>query len=407
MNCRTVRKILEENAYVHISGSEEELRCARYLQDVCAKMGLEARLEPFPIKKYTENVARLTVDGREIPCKGYFGASVGTVRAPLYYLTGTDPVSLRNCKGKIVLCDNPVGYKLHDMLTEHGALGFITHVGNLYFNDHDIDRKELRFTREQELFGVHIHVSDAVELVRRGAKMAEITVEQTVCEGSSHNLILDFEGETDETVVISAHYDSTILSTGVYDNMSGAVGLLYLAERLMGIKRRRNVRLLWCGSEERGLLGSMAYCEMHRDELPKTVLNINLDMLGSIMGEYVIFSCVNEEMTEYLKRFAARHRVCASVRHAIRSSDSNTFVYYGVPAVSFARYAPTRTAMIHTRYDTMEVMSERRLLDDMKTVWQFTELVTNAPKMPTSMEISKQIREDTEKYMARKLRYDQ
>ena len=278
MNCKTVKRILNDNAYVRISGSDEELRCAEYLRAKCAEMGLMARLESFTIKKYTENCAKLTVDGKEIACKSYFGTATGALKAPLYYLSGTDPVSLRKCKGKIVLCDTPMGYKLYDKLIDHGALGFITHVGNLYFADHDIDRRELRFTREQEMFGVHIHVSDAVDLVKNGAKMAEITVEQTVEAGRSHNLILDFEGECDETVVISAHYDSTILSTGVYDNMSGALGLLYLAEKLANTSRRRKVRLLWCGSEERGLLGSLAYCDMHRQELDKTVLNINLDM---------------------------------------------------------------------------------------------------------------------------------
>lgn len=407
MNCKTAEKILLDNAYVRISGSDEELRCAEYLRAKCAEMGLDARLEPFPIKKYRETCARLTVDGKEIECKGYFGSALGTVSAPLYYLSGSDPVSLRKCKGKIVLCDTPMGYKLYDALTKHGALGFITHVGDPHYSDHDIDRRELRFTRETDLFGVHIHVSDAIEMVKSGAKQVSMTVEHRVEQGISHNLILDLKGDCDETVVISAHYDSTVLSLGVYDNMSGALGLLYLAERLAEMPRRRNVRLLWCGSEERGLLGSLAYCEMHKKELAKTVLNINLDMLGSLMGEFVIFSCVNEDMTEYLGRFASRHRISASVRHAIRSSDSNSFVYYNVPAVSFARYALTRIAPIHTRHDTMDVMSARRLLDDMKTVWLFTELVVNSPEMPVSMEISEQIRKDTETYMQRKLRFDE
>ena len=46
--------------------------------------------------------------------------------------------------------------------------------------------------------------------------------------GDSHNVILDLPGETDEMIVLSAHYDSTPLSQGVYDNMSGSVGLLVL-----------------------------------------------------------------------------------------------------------------------------------------------------------------------------------
>ena len=41
---------------------------------------------------------------------------------------------------------------------------------------------------------------------------------------------------------------------------------------------------LWCGSEERGLLGSKAYVAAHEEDLKKTVLNINLDKNLEILG---------------------------------------------------------------------------------------------------------------------------
>ena len=402
MNRKTVERILREGAYVRTGGTEAELLSAQYLQNECAKMGLEARLEAFPVMMYEETCARLLVDGREISCKGFFGAPSGTVRGELFYLTGTDRVSARKCKGKIVLADQNLGWKLHDFLVKNGAIGVITYSGNIHFSDTDIDRREYRFSSETYLPAVNIHVSDAIAIVEGECREAEITIEQSATVGTSHNVILDLAGESDETVVISAHYDSTLLSSGAYDNLSGAIGLLYLAELFANKPLRRNVRLLWCGSEERGLLGSLAYCEMHESELPKTVMNINLDMLGSIMGEFVIFSCGNEELTEYLEAFASKHRVCASVRHAIRSSDSNSFVYYGVPAVSFARYANSATALIHTRYDTVRVMSAKRLLDDMRVVGLFAEIAVNAALFPTSLEISERIRTDTEEYMQRK-----
>jgi Zn-dependent M28 family amino/carboxypeptidase len=216
-------------------------------------------------------------------------------------------------------------------------------------------------------------------------------------------VILDIEGESKETVVISAHYDSTVLSTGAYDNMSGCIGLLYLAEYFSAIPHRRRIRLLWCGSEERGLLGSQEYCRIHKSELTSTVLNINLDMLGSVMGEFVAFSCVNDEMSDFLAKFLAKHRFPASVRHAIRSSDSNSFVYCGVPAVSFARYAPPNMAPIHTRYDKPQTVSAKQLLSDMKIIAQFVEHIANTVDFSFSMEISEKIKIEVEKYMKRKL----
>ena len=48
--------------------------------------------------------------------------------------------------------------------------------------------------------------------------------------GQSHNVILDLPGEGEDYIVFTAHYDSTSLSQGAYDNMSGSVGLLGLAK---------------------------------------------------------------------------------------------------------------------------------------------------------------------------------
>ena len=50
MNRKQVRQILKDTDYVHTSGSAEELKAARYLQEVCEKLGVTARLEAFPVE---------------------------------------------------------------------------------------------------------------------------------------------------------------------------------------------------------------------------------------------------------------------------------------------------------------------------------------------------------------------
>lgn len=405
MNCNAINKILSDTSYIRTGGTKEEKRCAEYLKSICAQMRLNAKTEPFSVMMYDTKLAKLIIDSKEIPCTGYWGSANKTVKAKLYYLRGTDAVSLKRCKDRIVLVDNAVGYNLYDKLVANGAKGFITYNGNLCFNDRDIDQKEIRFVihEENRIPAVNIYVGDALDIVKMESKVAEIILEQTQHIGESYNVILDLEGETEETVVISAHYDSTSLSTGAYDNMSGCIGLLYLAEYFSAIPHRRRIRLLWCGSEERGLLGSLEYCRMHKDELKNTVLNINLDMLGSVMGEFVAFSCVNEEMADFFVDFFAKHRFPASVRHAIRSSDSNSFVYNKVPAVSFARYAPSNIGSVHTRYDKAGMLSAKRLLGDLKIIAQFTEYIVNAFDFSIPMNISEKIKNDVEKYMIRKI----
>ncbi|MBQ3048986.1 MAG: hypothetical protein IJC94_03425, partial [Oscillospiraceae bacterium] len=144
MDAKLIEKIFADTAYVRVGGSDEELRAAKYIQSVCADMGLTAELEPFEVDKADIKKAVLTVDGKEIPCKGYLCAGSGEVEAPIYYLTDLDRQSLAQCKGKIVLFDGYLRYWMyHDML-DNGAVGCISYDGNANYADRDIDQRELR-----------------------------------------------------------------------------------------------------------------------------------------------------------------------------------------------------------------------------------------------------------------------
>ena len=404
MNGKQMQQILEETSYVRTGGTKEELQCAEYLKDKCSKLGLQAVLEPFEVKMFAMQEAKLWIDGKEISCKGYYNGGSGNIQAPLYYLTNADAYSLSQCRGKIVLIDAAAGYWMYQDFLKHGVAGFITYEGNLNFVDRDIDQKELRFeiSEEQKIPGVNIHVRDAVEIVKSSAKTARIQIQQTKSTGTSYNVVLDLAGEKDEWIILSAHYDSTYLSKGIYDNMSSCIALLYMAEYFVNRSRKYGLRFLWCGSEERGLLGSKAYCDMHAEDLQKTVLNINMDMLGCAMGCFVAFVAAEERAAHYIEYLAAEYGFGIETRYGLRSSDSNSFADKGVPAVSFARYAPGCVAPIHTRYDNLEVMSAQQLEKDIEFITIFIKRMVEAKKCPISKEIPDKIREDLDVYFWRK-----
>lgn len=232
MNVRDIMKIFEETAYVRMGGTQEELRTAEYLAAKCAEFGCEGRLEAFDVDMATMETAMLLVDGAEIPCKGYLCAGSGEVEGPLYYLRNTDPYSLSQCKGKIVLIDGYLGYWMYQDLLENGAVGFITYDGNANYTDCDIDQRELRsyVSKGNKILGVNINAKSAISLIKNDAAMAKIVLKQEEFTGKSHNVILDLPGDRPEYIVMTAHYDSTSLSQGAYDNMSGSVGLLAAAE---------------------------------------------------------------------------------------------------------------------------------------------------------------------------------
>ena len=404
MNAKEIMKIFQDTAYVRMGGSPEELDTAKYLMRKCADLGCEAVLEPFEVEMATIKTAALTVDGKQIPCKGYFCAGSGEVEAPLYYLRSTDPYSLSQCKGKIVMIDGYLGYWMYQDLLENGAVGFITYDGNANYADEDIDQRELRsyVSKGNKILGVNINAKSAIELIRSGATMAKIVLEQEETIGNSHNVIVDLPGEIPQYIVLTAHYDSTSLSQGAYDNMSGSVGILGVLEHFVKNHHRYGLRFIWCGSEERGLLGSKAYCKNHEEELKNVVLNINLDMIGCIMGKFIACCTTEEALTHYLKYMSAELGFGIATQQDVYSSDSTPFADKGVPALSFARIAPHNTATIHNSYDTLAVMKGEQMVEDIDFIITFTDRMANAALCPVSREIPDNMKEKLDIYLTRK-----
>jgi len=404
MDIQTIETIIKETAYIRTGGSPEERKCAEYLKEQCAKLGFAAKLEPFTVDMATMKKAVLTVDGNQIPCKGYLCAGSGTVEAPLYYLRDTNPYSLQQCKGKIVMFDGYLGYWRYQDLLEKGAVGFITYDGNANYADRDIDQRELRsfVHKGNKLLGVNINAKDAIELVKNGAQTASITLEQDEYTADSHNVVLDLPGENGKYIVFTAHYDSTSLSQGSYDNMSGSIGLLGIAEALGAKPRNYGLRFVWCGSEERGLLGSKAYVAAHEEELKDIVLCINLDMIGCIMGKFGACCTSEEKLVSYIQYFAAEQGFGCGPYQDVYSSDSTPFADKGIPAVSFARWAPNNTATIHNSYDTPAVMSGKQMAEDIAFITAFSQRMADARLCPVAREMPDNMKEKLDEYLTRK-----
>ena len=403
MKAKEIMKIFEDTAYVRMGGTDAELRAAKYLVDCCNKLGLNATIEDFPVDMANLQEAVLEVDGISVPCKGYFNAGTAEVDAPFYYLRSTEPYALKQCKGKIVMIDGYMGYWMYQDILENGAVGFVTYDGNANYCDRDIDQRELRsfVHKGNKIPGVNINAKDAINLINKGASSAKIVLKQEEYEGNSRNVIAELPGEIDEYIVLTAHYDSTSLSQGAYDNMSGSVGLLGIAEYFLSHPHRYGLRFIWCGSEERGLLGAKAYCEKE-ENLKNVALNINLDMIGCIMGKFIGCVTAEEKLVHYISYLGSELGFPISVRQDVYSSDSTPFADKGVPALSFARIAPQNTATIHNSYDTIAVMSGEQMVEDIDFIVAFTDRMANAKLCPVAKEIPDSVKEKLDIYLARK-----
>jgi Zn-dependent M28 family amino/carboxypeptidase len=91
-------------------------------------------------------------------------------------------------------------------------------------------------------------------------------------------------GRTDRVVISGAHLDSVLEGPGINDNGSGSAGQLEVAQEMakLGITPVNQVRFIWFGAEEAGLVGSAYYVsQLSKRELKNIAVMLNFDMIGS------------------------------------------------------------------------------------------------------------------------------
>lgn len=101
----------------------------------------------------------------------------------------------------------------------------------------------------------------------------------------SENVIAETTtGRTDRVVVSGAHLDSVIEGPGINDNGTGSAAQLEVALQMaeLGIEPVNQVRFIWFGAEESGLVGSAYYVsQLTKRELKDIAVMLNFDMVGS------------------------------------------------------------------------------------------------------------------------------
>ena len=403
-------ELLEKLYFVRTGGSEEELKACHIIKDELEALGLESTIESFDISMTYDSEAYMEVlepYNKQYNVTAYEASdNVEEVKGELYYFEQDNPVCKKAVKGKIALINGYMNMRLAKALSEAGAIGFVSYSGDIDKAYNDLDVREYREMIKPFgiLPGIHMKVEDAMELVEKQAFTLKFGYKQRVETGKSHNLVCDIKGESDDVIVCSAHYDSVPFSKGAYDNATGSVCLYKIAEMLKDKKLNHTVRLVWCGSEERGLCGSKAYVEMHEDLLKNIKLCVNIDMIGSIMGKRIAVCTSDMSLVHYTDYYAKINGFPLEVSQGVYSSDSTPFADKGVPAMSFARITQPGTGSIHSYSDVIEHMSERLLNEDCVFISKYVENMANAYVIPVTQKIPDNMKEELDKYLGRTLK---
>ena len=406
--------LLEKLNFVRLSTFEGEKKGAEIIADEIRGLGIEPVIETFKAPRYEIKTAKLEVTApfyKEYTVSGYGfagNAAKDGIEAEFAYLEALEPIDLVNVKGKIVFIAGGVGPDGFAKLIKAGVLGFISPSGTFRETEEtmDLDERMLRpiHIENGKLPCVCIRMTDALELVASKPAKVKLTLEQEEGEADSQNVIAEIAGTEfpDEVIVYTAHYDSVVFSNGMFDNASGSATILELLRYYKENPPKRTVRFIWCGSEERGLLGSKAYVAAHEDLLDAIRLCINVDMTGPLLGRDEARVTGEESLCHAITYLYKEVGYPMNVRQDIYSSDAIPFADKGIPGVNFMRNAAPGTTQIHCRYDLIETVTAESLERTARFIAIFSDRMINAAFFPIDKKMPDNMVEKVDKYLRKK-----
>ncbi len=248
-------------------------------------------------------------------------------------------------------------------------------------------------------FSVSAH--DATELIRSGVGAIHIELEHSYGEASSQNVLATVGGTQpmQESIVLTAHYDSVPLGAGAWDNATGSAALLGLYFYFLAHPVRRTLRFIWCGAEEQGLLGSKAYAAQHEAELANIKFCFNFDMCGTILGNNQIFITGGKELETFVDQYCRETGYSASTRTGVHSSDSAPFADHGIPSLGLSR--GTSTSEIHTCRDQLFPIGEQALLQNIRDFTGLVSRVADSAVLPVDTGMPEEMKKELDKYFQR------
>jgi hypothetical protein len=202
-----------------------------------------------------------------------------------------------------------------------------------------------------------------------------------------------------ECLIFTAHYDHIGVNSkgeiynGADDNGSGTVALLEIAEAFTKLKRppKRSIVFAWVTAEEKGMCGSKYYSQHPVFPLEKTVVNINLDMIGRIAkkdsvlkwsvnnslvdenGFYIISGKQSSELLKISDRICKKLNLVPSdslTDAGLHRSDHYHFYKNGIPILGL-------TNGLHKDYHKPSDKIDKIDYNKMKRIAEYAFLVAN------------------------------
>ena len=189
----------------------------------------------------------------------------------------------------------------------------------------------------------------------------------------SANVVGEIRGSVnpEQVIVVGGHLDSWDLAQGSTDDGTGVATTLGSAEAIKksGFKPKRTVRFVLFTGEEQGLLGSLAYTRMHKDDMPNHVAAVILD---SGQGPVVRLGLGGRnDLIPAVKKFTEAVRAFGELEvndNVTFGTDSGPFSLAGLPGITMLQDSPEYRYTHHSPVDTFDKVKPDLLLRDATVV---------------------------------------
>jgi Zn-dependent M28 family amino/carboxypeptidase len=212
-----------------------------------------------------------------------------------------------------------------------------------------------------------------------------LVIETEEYDAQTSTLLFDLPGESNETVVLSAHVDGHDINESAMDNASGVATALAVIRAVAPYAKtwQRGVRLAFFSAEEWALTGSARYvASLSASEQRRIALNINLDTVAGGRHLTALTSGFGEVEPFLLTVAEANDHRLRCVRPLQTNSDHANFALAGIPAFRLVAGYDEPEAdvrLVLTPGDVRERVSETELTKAAQLTAALLEASCNAP----------------------------
>ncbi|MEP7270635.1 MAG: M20/M25/M40 family metallo-hydrolase [Acidobacteriota bacterium] len=187
-------------------------------------------------------------------------------------------------------------------------------------------------------------------LVKMGAAPEDVAFEKL---DGIENVVLRKKGQSEEEIIIGAHYDKTAAGCGAIDNWTGIVAIAHTYRSIRTTTTQKSLTFVAFGGEERGLLGSKAFArKIRKEDAGRYCAMVNVDSLGMAADPQVAENMSSKALSQRAVEVALRLGMrIGRIEAPGAGADSVPFVEKRIPAVTLSALGDLYGEVLHTNKD--------------------------------------------------------